>query len=661
MKKLLLLAFLTCIFNSYAQDISIDNVTVSPVTCNGQQDGSISFSVSNFTNTYQYTINNGTPVTAQSSAIVELTNLVIGEYTIEVMDETTNVLDTVLVTVTGPEVLTITTTAVNISCFGDNGELIVDVTGGLPPYLYSINGGVNQTSNIFPGLNPDNYMVTVQDSNACIAVSPIIVITEPEALTLNLISTEATCNGNGSITLEATGGVAPYEYKIDGVTNYQTSNDFVVVESGEYTVSVRDANACIEQLSVVVEIPDILNATTNVNGVLCSGDSNGEIVVNVTGGVAPYSYRLDDNTSTSTNDDFFVFSNLQSGSYNVYVEDSNLCIYQLAVNIVEPSVLTITTTTVVDVSCFGDNNGQLVVDNVVGGLPPYLYSINGGDYQASNVFAELIPGEYTVTVQDVNACLVTSPGVVITEPEALIATIEEVIDSGDEPSGKITINTIGGVPPYTYSLDNITYTASNIITDVAAGNYDLFVRDANNCFVTQQITIGQISIDNTVSISSGNQLGATFTGANSYQWINVDTNTRIPGATNSTYTPTVSGNYQVEMTIDDGATTKATLSKTGKSSSIRALQTVLSPVIEVNLALSTDDIDANSIKIYPNPVRDYISISHTFTDKTYRIYNLLGSEVVNGKTVQKLDVSALSNGIYVLQIEGYKPKRFIKE
>ena len=146
--------------------------------------------------------------------------------------------------------------SVNISAFdvlcnnANNGTALALVGGGLAPYTYEwSNGSQNQG---ITGLATGTYSVEVSDSNACIG-SAIASISEPTEL--NVITTQTspeTCELNdGSATVSVTGGLEPYiltwsngsdAYTADGLTNQS------------YTVSVTDANGCVAQQSVFIEI-----------------------------------------------------------------------------------------------------------------------------------------------------------------------------------------------------------------------------------------------------------------------------------------------------------------------------------------------------------------------------------------------------------------------
>src|SRR5690606_16032357 len=115
-----------------------------------------------------------------------------------------------------------------------NGEITVSgVSGGTPPYTYSIDGVTFQNGTTFTGLANGTYTVTIQDSSGCAFIADDITIaalTPPTDLTFD--NTALTCPLNTStVTITGTtGGFGTLEYQITApaaaATPYQTSNVF---------------------------------------------------------------------------------------------------------------------------------------------------------------------------------------------------------------------------------------------------------------------------------------------------------------------------------------------------------------------------------------------------------------------------------------------------
>ena len=122
-------------------------------------------------------------------------------------------------------------------------------------------------------------------------------------------------DNNGQITVNVTGGVGPYSYKW---SNNATTKVITNIAGGLYKVTVTDANGSEVQDEITLSNPTLIN----VNGTLTpenSGQSNGKIILTVTGGVSPYNYKWNNGKTTSS------ISDITAGSYNVTITDANGC------------------------------------------------------------------------------------------------------------------------------------------------------------------------------------------------------------------------------------------------------------------------------------------------------------------------------------------------
>ena len=136
-----------------------------------------------------------------------------------------------------------------ITCFGaNNGSILVNVTGGTAPYTNVINS----QSGLFTGLSSGSYSITSTDANGC-TQNFNTTITEPTQVSVSGISTTATTGvSNGSITLTGSGGLTPYTYSING-TNYYSGSLFSNLAAGNYTCYVKDANGCINSITLTID------------------------------------------------------------------------------------------------------------------------------------------------------------------------------------------------------------------------------------------------------------------------------------------------------------------------------------------------------------------------------------------------------------------------
>jgi gliding motility-associated-like protein len=475
--------------------------TVSPVSCFGGANGSITLTPSGGTPGYQYSINGGAFQASNS-----FTGLSAGVYSIIVRD--INLCSTVPanVNVNGPATaVTFTSSTTAVSCFGGaDGSISISAIGGTPAYEYSITGpGGYQLGSTFSGLSQGNYTILVRDGNGCDAVNSIVTVAQPSSpLTLSVTKTDIRCFGSttGEILASASGGTAGYEFSIDGTT-FQTSGIFSNLISNSYTVQVRDANNCVTISNVTLTQPVAALAIQTVSSTdaFCLGINDGTITVSsVIGGTPAYRYSIDGTNFQGTNS----FTGLASGSYSVVVRDVNDCDSA-------PSVVTISTGTVLDFTatptgavCLGINNGSIALSSETGGTGPYTYSNdNGSSFSATNNFTGLAPGDYQVVIQDALNCRSIAKTVTVAAATVITAAVVATPASCANNDGTIEFtSTSGGMPNYSYSISGPTGTFilnQTLFTDLVSTpgptGYEAVVRDANGCLSAAQTILVPIS------------------------------------------------------------------------------------------------------------------------------------------------------------------------
>ena len=218
------------------------------------------------------------------------------------------------------------------SCAAD-GSIQIFRTGGIPPYTYSLDNVIYQVSNFFPGLATGPYTAYVKDSKGCVG-SQAVTVAQGAALTVTAskINT-STCVNDGTIQVNATGGVAPYTYSING-GSYQASNSFNGLGAGTYAISVKDIKGCLGSLNVTINLNTITVTASAVASTTCASN-NGKIQLFRTGGTGPYTYSLDGNAYQAST----IFLNLAPLTYDGYVKDSKGCIGVLNGIVVGPNCL----------------------------------------------------------------------------------------------------------------------------------------------------------------------------------------------------------------------------------------------------------------------------------------------------------------------------------
>jgi hypothetical protein len=191
-------------------------------------------------------------------------------------------------TFTTPEPLTaVNGTVTDVTgCFGNNnGAISTTLIGGTPPFTYVWSNGANTAS--VSGLAAGSYSVTVTDA-ANATVSGTWTVAEPTAIQLNATVTNTTCPGltNGAINLAVTGGTGPHTYNwSSGAVETNISN----LASGDYTVTVTDANNCIQTGTWTVAqanpVCENISVAGNVTSTVCYNAIN---TITVAGGTTPF-------------------------------------------------------------------------------------------------------------------------------------------------------------------------------------------------------------------------------------------------------------------------------------------------------------------------------------------------------------------------------------
>jgi hypothetical protein len=385
-------------FSNCLNPFNSSAVTNQNATCFGGNNGTIAATPNGGTGPFTYQLNGGAP---QSSNV--FSNLTAGTYNITVNDNT-GCSSIASATVTEPAQISIVETVQNVLCnASNNGTITVAASNTVGAVTYQLNSGTPQSSNVFNNLTAGTYTVTVRDGNNC-NNQKLITVTEPEVLDAAGSKTDALCFGafNGSITTTASGGSGNYQYKLNG-GSFQASGSFTNLASGNYVVTINDANNCTLTRNFSIGQPVLLTYTAVPENVKCFGEFTGKITVSAAGGVGTLQYKLGNGALQNSN----VFSNLAAGVYSVAVVDGNNCTTSQSITISTPSQLTATIASV-NPSVVNKFLGSLLV-NAAGGTPPYQYAINGGAFQTSNDFAgKFIIGTNTLSIKDANGCIITS-------------------------------------------------------------------------------------------------------------------------------------------------------------------------------------------------------------------------------------------------------------
>ncbi len=470
------------------------SVDVEAPSCPGDSDATATASIAGGTPPYTYAWSNNLGNNSPS-----ITGIVSGQYNLTVTDDNGCSIS-IPFNVFNPLPIAITPiSVVDVDCFEFNtGSAVVSVTGGTGVVSLLWNTVPETSGAVLSGVEAGVYTVTATDENGCTA-SLDITIEGPEApLSIDATVGNPSCNGfsDGSISLSANGGTAPYSFQWNTVPP-TAGSDLSNLSEGSYSVTVTDANGCTVEQTYELTAPEpILIAVSNLENVLCFGDATGSATVSVSGGSLPYTITWNDPASQTGE----TAVNLAAGAYTVGVIDGNGCTASTGVVITAPTApLGGTILQQEDVACFGDNDGLAFVGGT-GGSGSYTYQWNDPNNQTGALATGLAPGTYTVSIFDANGC--PNPfllEVTIAGPsEGLDIEITPSIFGGgfnvacaDDSTATLDLGIAGGTGPYTilWDLPGLDTSSDANLTDLAPGVYSVLVTDANGCTATAGITL----------------------------------------------------------------------------------------------------------------------------------------------------------------------------
>lgn len=419
---------------------------------------------------------------------------------------------------------------------GGEGQITVTVTGGTPPFQYSLNGSPFQSGNTFSNLIAGEYTVVVSDQNGFTAESGIVTLTDPPLL---LFITEVTFD---DITVLASGGTGMLEYSIDG-QNFQPGNVFQNLPNGNYTVTVRDANGCTANGNALVDVPPLAVQADVFTPVACAGNADGAIIVAASGGVPPISYSINGVDFQTGN----TFSGLPAGVYTVTVkDDSGNTATSNVVDLTEPPAIQVATSVTDD---------DITV-TASGGTGTLEYSLGGQNYQGSNFFENLPNGFYTLTVRDANGCTATAEAAVaVDELLAELKIVGSNLCFGGS-NASISAKAAGGVAPYSYSLNGVDFQQDSVFSGLPAGIYTVVVKDdSGNTATTNAVTVIDPPALNVGADDNLNALTVTATGGTGALQYSLDGENFQAG---NTFGNLANGNYTVTVRDANGCTATVT-------------------------------------------------------------------------------------------------------
>ncbi len=547
------------------------------VLCFGDSTGKAWVTATGGSPGYTYLWSDGTPTNATGDTIGILTA---GPYYVTVTDGNgCTAFDTVIITQPA-SALTLVMDSTNVSCFGlTDGKAWVTVTGGTQifgSYDYVWSGGtpIGQQDTII-NLAVNTYIVTVSDSNGCVAIDSVM-ITEPPVLTLTKDSINVLCFGDstGKAWVTVAGGTPGYNNVVwtgPGTPSGPLNDTLNDLAAGTYVASITDTNGCVATATFTITQPTPLVLNMFAEDVNCFGDSTGKAWVVVTGGTPGtnpvYTYDWGGSgTQAGAGDTIKI---LVAGTYTVTVTDANGCSDTNSITILQPTAPLAITMDSSDIGCFGETTGKAWA-TVTGGTGPYTYGWPAGTVPSGpdgDTIINLAAGVYPVTVTDALGCTIVD-SISVAEPPLLVATTtgSNITCFGDS-TGRAFVTATGGTGPYSFAWSGGNAVSNgDTIIGLGAGSYIVTVIDASLCEAYDTVTITEpaeliITMDSlNVSCNGANDgvawvIASGGTGPYTYDWSNSATTDTITGLSPGIYVVTVTDLFNCTkigaVTIDE--------------------------------------------------------------------------------------------------------------
>lgn len=518
--------------------------TVTPELCSNSN-GAINQTTTGGNGTLAYSWDSG-------QTTQDITGLSTGTYICTITDETgCSVENTYTVGQQSGDISVVGSNITNETCGNGQGAVNITVTGNNLSFLWS-NGA---TTEDISGVSSGNYSCVISNAQGCTYTTQTYAVINASGslnVSTQLITEEICGNSNGSINMNVSGGTTPYTYQW---SNGSTSEDLTGLSAGTYSVTVTDANGCVENHAITVNgnsgTLEIQNAI--ITNEVC-GDASGSIDLMVLGGTAPISYSWTNGVTTED------INGLSAGTFEVTVTDQNGCEQSGSYVVTNQANGLAFTQSLTNEVC-SNGQGEIAL-SVSGGTAPYTYSWSNGATTATAI--GLSSGAYSCTITDNTGCSIITGNIQVGNTPNGISVDAVVTDATCSPNGAIDVTVNGGSTPLTFNWTSGQTTED--ISGLAAGSYTYTVTDANGCQLSGTEQVGQTNGNITYTFTTIDEVCANGSGAidltpaggatpYTYLWSNAATTEDLSGLSAGTYTCTITDQNGCSVTTGNIAVT----------------------------------------------------------------------------------------------------------
>ena len=426
------------------------------------------------------------------------------------------------------------------TCVGNDGRIEVKGVGGTPGYTYTWNN--NQTGTVNSGLGGGTHQVELKDANGCLDSLSIIL---NDAATFQVeIDTieEIDCTNPNSGKLGGkvvSGGSGSFLFEWS--TNMGIVDTAVTIENliptTYYLRAIDEIDGCVSFDTITLMGSSTMEIDSTINMPSCFNSNNGTVGLVISGGQTPYSIDWE---GYPANKDNTALAGLTSGSYQVTIGDQSGCTVVRIIDLPAPDTIKASVEQIEPTKCFGENSGKAMAFGSNGNNGnnygfTWSSAIDNALNTPSDAATHLYGGRQWVFVSDLN-CASDTLFFDVDEPQKIMLTGIDMVQPScaGECDGSITVTGVeGGVPNYTYQWNNGG--ASDMLSNICAGDQSLSIIDNNNCQVDTMITLSEpapfvVTIDsaNTIEISCQDANSGVIkvkdsggnAGPKTYEWTN---------------------------------------------------------------------------------------------------------------------------------------------
>lgn len=456
-------------------------INTQSIKCKGGNDGQARIQVNGGTKPYRYTWETANQNDTTASMLSA------GSYGITITDANNCSTEGRAIINEPANGLSLSLEQVQQGCFGakQNSARALPSGGSGAPYTFQWSNGSTAQNPI--ALDSLSYTLTVTDATGC-AQSSSIKLKDLPAMEPNTIISQPSCFGgsNGAIGINLIIGrpnadLNQYRFRW---SNGETTPIIRGLRGDEtYSVTITDPQGCMASTTRTVRQPKAITFEIAADTLACNGAATAAATIrNIVADTRNFTFKWDARAGNQTTQQA---TNLRAGIYSVTVTDEFGCFGIGAVQVQEPTSVQVS----VQASgplCNGDSTGRAAI-NASGGNPGYTYRWSNG---ASTAFVSNVPGGlYRVTVTDRKGCTsINNVNIPIPNPIKLNIKTQDPTCNGDL-DGSIVTNPSGGKAPYLLSINRGVYRPTLSAIGLKAGNYDVYIKDANGCITVESAQI----------------------------------------------------------------------------------------------------------------------------------------------------------------------------